>query len=141
VNLGHIRITEEDLDRGEEQYSAELLTNVGFEIRDVFPDAADVLYEFIGANYRLTEDDLRSILIRRVEQERLDELIKFLLWYGFLGVLRDDDVAYIYSVKFDIRRLFALIRNRQVGESIFEINQAFWNALEVKHQANALSHS
>lgn len=46
VNLGREKIELDDIKHGEERFSVELLTNIGFELRDVFPSAKDVLYEF-----------------------------------------------------------------------------------------------
>lgn len=134
VNLCHDRIEEEDIRQGEDQYSTELLTNIGFEIRDVFPEASDILYEFIESDSRLTQVELESVLLKKgFGRDRLGQIVTFLLWYGFLGVLRDnDDVAYIYSVKYHVGRLNALISCRKPGEPVFEINQAFWAALEIR---------
>ncbi len=43
------------------------------------------------------------------------------------------EVAYIHDVKYDIKRLNALVRKRGGGAARFRINQAFWKALEVRH--------
>jgi len=42
VNLGKERIDAEDIRRGEDAYSTELVSNISFEIRDVYPEAQDV---------------------------------------------------------------------------------------------------
>ncbi len=134
VNLGHDHIETNDIEAGEDAYSSELLNNVAFEIRDVFPDAGEVLYEFIECPAEITADDVRQILVRAVGDERLDKVFDLLLWYGFFGVIREnDEVTYIYDVKYDIRRLKGLIKKRGEGMVRFRINPAFWTALEAQH--------
>jgi hypothetical protein len=50
-----------------------------------------------------------------------------------LGVVREnDEVAYIYNVRYDFRRLKALMDSTASGNPVFEINPAFWVGLEVK---------
>jgi hypothetical protein len=134
VNLGHEQIDAGDIDWGEEAYSSELLNNVAFEIRDVFPAGADTLYEFIEAAVELSGDRVREVLTKTVGADKWGGLFDLLLWYGFLGIVREDgEVAYIYDVKYDIKRLNALVRKRGDGGATFRINPAFWKALEVRH--------
>lgn len=135
VNLGHPKITAEDVAQGEEQYSTELVTNINFEMRDIYLGAGDVLYEFIGASYRLTQEEVERALDRAgIGDNERHKVADFLLWFGFLGVIRDnDEVAYIYSVKYDIKRLKGLIVHALGGKPVFQINQAFWAGLEIRH--------
>ncbi len=134
VNLGHQNIDVEDIEHGGEAYSSDLLNNIAFEIRDVFPTGADALYEFIESPVELSRVQLRDALTRSVGGERWEELLELLLWYGFLGVVRDDEeVAYIYHVKYDIKRLKALVKKRGEDSVRFYINPAFWKALEVRY--------
>jgi len=133
VNLGHKRIEEEDVRDGEERYSTELVQNISFEIRDVFPNLGDVLYEFLEVPVRLDSEQLDTRLAPvcsdHKERERLLEL---LVWFGFLGFVREDgEVAYIYSVKYDMKRLKAIIAKKRTGRVVYQINPAFWSGLEV----------
>jgi hypothetical protein len=113
VNLNHQRITVDDLDNGEETYSSEVLNNMGFEIRDVFPAAENVLYEFIDTPVDLSLKGIRGILRSAVDEKSADHLFDLLLWYGFLGLLRDTErVVYIYDVKYDMNRLSRFITIR-----------------------------
>ena len=69
-----------------------------------------------------------------VGEDKWEQLFDFLLWYGFLGVVREDqEETYIYQVKYDIRRLKGLIRRKGDEMARFRINPAFWKALEVRH--------
>lgn len=133
VNLGHGKIQLDDINQGEEGYSTDLLLNIGFEIRDVAPWAEDALYEFIEAPSKLTASQVDDLLSRSVsEPVRRGKILDLLLWYGFLGFVRDDgEVAYIYSVKYDMKRLKALLEKRVKHETIFMVNPAFWKGLEI----------
>ena len=134
VNLQHSRIEVNDIERGEEAYSSELLNNIGFEIRDIFPSGENILYEFIEAQEVMSGEMVKEILTKVIGENEWEKLFDILLWYGFIGVIREpNDTSYIYSVKYDIRRLKALIVKRGILECRFRINPAFWLALEVKH--------
>lgn len=51
----------------------------------------------------------------------------------FLGFVREDgESAYIYSVKYDIRRLRAIVDKKGIENAALTINPAFWRALEVR---------
>ena len=134
VNLGHERIEVEDIEQGEDAYSSELLNNIDFEIRDISPNAENVLYEFIEANEVMTGEEVRGILIRFIGEDEWERIFDLLLWYGFLGVIRDDgDTSYIHSVKYDMRRLKAIVMKREIDHCTFRVNPAFWRVLEIKH--------
>ena len=135
VNLGKERIEVDDIRRGEEAYSTELVSNISYEIRDVFPDGEDVLYQLLESPCQLTEEQTIAILeATGLSRERGDELLELFLWYGVFGVIRDGgEIAYIYSVNYDIKRLRALSRGIAAGAAVFYVNPAFWAGLEVKH--------
>ena len=64
-----------------------------------------------------------------VDRERLLDL---LLWYGVLGYRRaDGEPAFIHTVKYDVKRLRALIKNQE-GALVYCINPAFWMGLEIR---------
>ena len=120
----------EDIAHGEEVYSSELLVNIGFEIRDVMPQASDILYEFVEEEKSLSNDRVRSLLAPKMGDET-DGLLELLLWYGFLGLARGgQEATYIYDVKYDFKRLLAMVAKQ--GPAVrYLINPAFWRALEV----------
>ena len=47
VNLSHQKIESEDLVKGLQAFSSDLVVDIGYEIRDVMPEAENVLYAFI----------------------------------------------------------------------------------------------
>lgn len=126
VNLGHVRIEAEDIRKGVPLYSTDLITDIGLEIRDVLPDAEDALYCLIDTSPRLSHAQLEAKFSHMAfAAERLNRLIELLLWYGVLGVVREDgEVDYIYSVNYDFRLLRARLA-RVSGEAMYEINPAF----------------
>lgn len=134
VNLGHEKIDVEDIKQGEERYSSNLVTDIGFELRDVFPDAEDILYEFIESPAYVPDNHIKDILVKKgFTEEQQGKILDLLLWYGILGFVRDDgDIAYIYSVKYDMKRLKALINHKSKGKVVYHINPAFWRGLEIK---------
>jgi hypothetical protein len=134
VNLEHSRIEVSDIEEGEKTYSNELLNNIAFEIRDIFPAGTDILYEFIEAPVELSGQEIHGIVARVVGQDKAEQLFELLLWYGFLGLVREgQEITYIYHVQYNINLLRALIRRHGGEMARFRINPAFWTALEV-HQ-------
>lgn len=132
VNLGHIRIEVDDIQAGEDAFSSDLVENIDYEIGDVLPSASNVLYEFIGAPQIITVAELSARLKQRTS-EKLDHLVELLLWYGFLGVVRQSgETAYIYSVKYDLRRLQAIANQNGGTTTRFQINPAFHRGLEIQ---------
>jgi hypothetical protein len=53
VNLGHDKIQVADIEAGETTYSDVLLNEMSLEIRDVFPGAQNILYEFLECENEL----------------------------------------------------------------------------------------
>jgi hypothetical protein len=135
VNLDHHRIEAADIEHGEEAYSSDVLNNINFEIRDIAPQAGDVLYEFVESPSRLTGAAIKERMVTLNDVKHWQRLLDLLLWYGFIGVVRDGEmVTYIYSVKYDMKRLKALVSGRGIESTLFQINPAFWRALEVKQE-------
>ena len=135
VNLGHEKIKVDDIRKGEEAYSTDLVANITFEIRDIDPGAMDILYEFIESSPMIKKEDLSRVLDRiSIDESQKEKIVDLLLWYGFLGFIRDGgEVAYIYSVKYDMKRLKTLIRKKlSSGSLVYHVNPAFWEGLEIK---------
>jgi hypothetical protein len=135
VNLGHKKIEADDICQGEEKYSTQMVNDISYEIRDVFPTAANALYEFIECRSEMNEEQLKEVLTRiSPGSDTQEKILDLLLWYGVIGFRRaPGDFAFIYSVGYDIRRLRTLLQNRAVDGVTYIINPAFWAGLEVKH--------
>lgn len=134
VNLRHSRILEEDFIEGARAYSTDLINQIDLEIQDVYPEAQNSLYAFVEANSLLDEKQLHDYFGRlNLPEDRYDKMIELFLWYGFLGMLREDgNSTYIYDVNYDMRKLKALRKKRGASDMVYAINPAFWAGLDIK---------
>jgi hypothetical protein len=135
VNLRHSRIEEDDFKKGLHNFSNDLVSEINLEIRDVVPEAEDVLYHFIGSGKIFTGVALEEMLIREGRTAaQIPQILDVLLWHGVLGVvLMDGKVQYIYDANYNMKILKAQISKleSQNVRSTFQINPAFWSALGV----------
>jgi len=132
VNLGHAMIEVDDVRQGEDAYSSDLVTILGLEMRDIYPEAGDVLYELIEMPATMHYSQIRELIAKVTPDDaKIDRIMELLLWYGVLGLKRGEDVTYIYSVKYDMKRLGALIEKHTIEEVVLYVNPAFWKGLEI----------
>lgn len=129
INRGHQSVEEGDVNDAIEQMSLYLVSDFGYELRDVAGTPEDIFYLFIGAPERISPDDLRKILSQNQLEIGLDETIDLLLWYGFLGIKGVNGSAnFIYDRAYDFRRLEADRRAR--GSNLeYVLNPAFLSGL------------
>ena len=126
LNRGHEKVTEGDILQAERSYSYDLLGDVSFELKDVSPEYADVLYAFIGSKTPLAKDEL----IRRLNEigivpDKIEHAIELLLWFGFLGIrVSTDEEMYSYQFQHDIKRM-----QSQQQQPIYCIHPGFRKAL------------
>ena len=133
VTLGHDKVTEADLKEGLADYSVELASNIGFEIRDVYETGVDVIYALIGAGKRISRSRLGTILDEHgMPEENREEFTQLLMWFGVIGLVDSNGMAqYIYNQRYEMQKLKSIHRASNSGDPMFEINPAFWSALEV----------
>jgi hypothetical protein len=132
INLGHEKIQADDIRRGLDAFSTDLIYDIDLEIRDVLPFAEDALYTFFGQSARLSEQDINILLSQKFDMDQRQKLVNVLLWYGVIGVIRQDGSdAFIYSVNYDMKRLTALLQLVPPEQRTFCINPAFWLGLEI----------
>ncbi len=134
VNLSHARIEVEDVTKGLQAFSSDLVVDIGYEIRDVMPEAEDVLYAFIGEPQTVPAALLESLLTTGgIRAEKIPSIIAILLWYAVLGVKRiDGTVTYIYNVNYEMPILRGLIRKLEEDGLVYVINPAFVPGLQVR---------
>lgn len=130
-NFNHDRIDEEDLAKGLEAYSQDLLLELDRELTDVMPSAKDVLYHLLDARPELSLTDISGyVQSAGVTEGDIDKVIEFLVYYGVVGLKVEDGDMYIYNVNYDPRKL--AIRIARAGENArFCLNPAFWPALNI----------
>jgi hypothetical protein len=139
VNFDHEKIEAEDIRKGLDAFSTDLIYDIDLEIRDVLPFAEDVLYAFLGQSARLTSEDIDRLLGKNFDAEARGKILEVLLWYGVLGVVRPTgDVAFIYSVNYDMKRLKGIIESESPEKRSFFINPALWPGLEITAQERLL---
>jgi len=138
VNLGHPKIQVSDIEKGIAAFSGDLVTEIGFEISDIFPDAANVLYAFIGEPQTLSAEDLQNILgVGGIPPSRTSDVVRLLLWFAVLGVKRSDgNVTYIYNVNYEMPILAGIIRKLEAQGLVYQINPAFAPGLDLKNERN-----
>ena len=138
VNLGHSKIEVSDITKGITAFSSDLAKDIGFEIRDVFPAAENVLYAFIDEPQTVPAQKLTELLEKGgILPANIDAIIKLLLWYGVLGVRRiDGSVTYIYSVNYEIQTLSGIIRKLESEGLVYVINPAFLSGLQIRADHN-----
>jgi hypothetical protein len=124
VNRGHQVVQEEDVTDGIRSMSLYLVSDFGYELRDVAGTPENTFYRFIGAPELLTEPELQSLLQENELGLPTLEAIDLLLWYGFLGVVSGTTPVFIYDRGYDFRRLQAE-RPTDTSEILYAVNPAF----------------
>ena len=132
VNLSHAKIEQPDLLKAAKTYSADIANEIGFEIRDVMPEAEDVIYGFIGAHSRLSYDEVcQHLTAAKLADDIHGKVTELLLWFGFLGVSRTlEEEVFIYDVLYDMKKLKAM--RDQAKPPIYVIHKAFCPFLDVQ---------
>ncbi|WP_375211486.1 P-loop ATPase, Sll1717 family, partial [Hyphococcus sp.] len=129
VNRGKQVVEIEDLREAILQHSRYLVNDFGYEIRDVSGITYEILDAFLGSRKILSADEVRNRLSSYVEPEIIDDAIKHLVWYGFLGFMKDGNEKYIYDYNYIMRRMHSEI-NRAGSKTDYVINPAFYIGLQ-----------
>lgn len=140
VNLLHSKIEAEDVAKGVKAFSSDLVVDIGYEIRDVLPEAENVLYAFIDEPQTIPANDLNALLVGGgIDRTRIPDIITILVWYGVLGVRRmDGAVTYIYNVNYEMPLLKGIIRKLQEHGLVYVVNPAFVSGLQIREDRNTL---
>jgi hypothetical protein len=131
VNNGNDRVHEADILAAEAGFSEDQLQEVSFELKDISPGYADLLYAFIGAPAMDFEDGVRRRLeTSGVPEEELERAIRLLLWFSFIGIIAQGDEnseRYSYNFQYGIDRLL----KEAIQPMRFVIHPAFRRALGI----------
>lgn len=132
INLNHEVIESSDIEKGLSAYSADVLRDVGYELRDISDEADGVLYAFIASPSELSEADvIKKLVDSGLDEARAFRVVDLLLWYGFLGIrINSDDPKFIYDFSYNKALMDGMKRNANQMVSM-AINQAFWSALMI----------
>lgn len=133
VNLQHEKIQVEDIRKGLETYSNDLLVEADQELTDITPKAARLIYQFLNESSEYSVDDLKVLLdINEMTSEEINQVTEFLLYYGFLGIrYASEEPQYIYDVGYNMEILKTLVR-KNLNAITYVFNPAFWPALKIR---------
>jgi hypothetical protein len=134
TNFGRQKISDQDIEKGINAYSHDLLEELDRELTDVYPAAKDLLYYFLDAPAVLTTKQLDAILEEGgLPPEEREKVIDFLLYYGVVGTRLGETDHFIYSVNYDLKVL-KIRASRHTEAADYVVNPAFWPALGVRSQ-------
>ena len=131
VTLHHPRIDEGDIKKGVDAFSNDLVSEINLEIRDIIPQAEDLLYHFIGGAKNISVENFVSLMEREGRDTNIvPKLLDVLIWHGVLGLVWPDGrVEYIFDAKYNLRLFKAQMEKLKPAGLMFQINPAFWPAL------------
>lgn len=134
VNLGHEKIQAMDIKKGIAAYATDLISEIALEIRDVFPQAEDILYAFVGSPRTIVYADcLDRLRSAGIHDDSLSKVEYLLLWFGFLGFEGGDGVPkYIFHYSYDMKRFHAALQAIPQAVRRYQINEAFWAGLDIE---------
>ena len=132
VNLRHNRIEPEDIEKGIESYSNDLLIEADQELANIEPEADGIIYHLLGEHWRFSREELGMLFDDHgLPSAKYDEVISFLLYFGFFGIrIGNKEPVYIYDVGYDMKVMHTYI-DKHLNQTEFVLNPAFWPALDV----------
>lgn len=132
VNLRHSRIEEEDIHKGLLSYSKDLVIEADQELSNIEPTAAGVIYHFSKEHWQFSKDEIFMLFEEfGLEQSKLDAILKFFLYFGFLGIkIAEKSPIYIYDVGYNVKMIEADVQ-KHMKNLTYVLNPAFWPALHV----------
>ncbi|HAF29040.1 MAG TPA: hypothetical protein DCG75_08325 [Bacteroidales bacterium] len=133
VNLNHTKIEKEDIEKGLQAYSSDLLTDIDYEMKDILPEIGDLLYKFISVKPILNETEI-DVILSENKDDSIDKekFIDLLLWYGFLGIKNgNEETKYIYTLNYNMK-LFKGYIQKHKSNFVYIINPSFWPALMIE---------
>jgi hypothetical protein len=129
INRGHLVVTEDDVEDGLRQMALYLVSDFGYEMRDVAGTPEDIFNFFIGTEPILSEDDILILLSEDKLGIGIPETVDLLLWYGFLGLVGPlGGTTFIYDLNYDFKRLDT--ERCRLNPVKYAVNPAFLRGLE-----------
>lgn len=126
VGMGRPRIDETDLVKGLRAYSLDLITEADQELTDILGVDTSLIYHFIGEGKNFSKSKIADIIIAAgIDPTRVDDVIKFMIYYGFLGIhTADNGIKYIFDVGYDMKLMQVLVA--KAGDDVaYALSPAF----------------
>jgi hypothetical protein len=125
LNREHAAIEAEDIESGLLKFSEDLVIEADAEIRDVIPEAENVLYNLINEPSVMNYESLLSLFPQPCRSSPLSHrLFDLMLWSGVIGFRESGErTVYIYDVGYNLKMLKALVA--KTTNALFRINPAF----------------
>jgi hypothetical protein len=129
---GKSSISLDDAKRAVATYSTDMLRDLNYEIRDIFPDANKIIYAFARQNVRL---DLKNVerIVRNLlsDKDKANHFIRLMLWFGFFGIIGPGgEENYIFDHGDDLDLLIS--HSSRSDNFILCIHPLFREALSVR---------
>jgi hypothetical protein len=132
ASRGHTRVQEEDIFTAEVQFSVDMLDEIRYEIRDVYPDIPDFALSFLNVSEPISTDELYLRLMDAgIPEDQVEEVKNILLWFSFLGVHSGGTDSYAYEMFYNVSKLEAHHKSKNRSEILYTIHPAFMRALTV----------
>ena len=132
VSHGNHRVEQEDVITAEKEFSDDMLIELRYEIRDIFPELPELPLAFIGKNRDFSINELSTILIdAEVKPEQLEDVIEKLLWFSFIGIIKGEEEFYSYTYLYNLQKLKAHITKDDPHIKQYVIHPAFDKALSL----------
>jgi hypothetical protein len=127
VNRGNTKVLEADVVEAEKQFSEDQLQGIFDELRDINSEFAEIPYGFIGSTVQFQRPILDArIRDMGVSEGKLEEALKILLWFGFIGFINSGgDERYSYMYQYGVKRML----RETSPETHYVIHPAFRSVL------------
>lgn len=111
VGLGKSKIDEADFDKGLRAYSLDLITEADQELTDILGRGTNLIYHFVGEGNEFSKEGLENLITwADVPVDKVEAVINFMLYYGFLGIrITEATVKYIFDVNYDMKLMNVLV--------------------------------
>jgi hypothetical protein len=132
VNMGHQRIEADDIRKGMDAYSNDVLADANRELVDIEPKSDRLLYRFFEEKTEYKRSEIYEFIRKHgVEEARQEEILEHLLYYGFFGIRRaSQEDLYIFDIGYDLNKMRSVIEKHE--NISFILNPAFHASLRVK---------
>jgi len=130
INMGREAVGERDVNDALDQMARYLISELGYELRDISGIPHDIFYKFIGYPDIITRGEIEDIASKAGLEIDSDKFIDLLLWYGFLGIAHSDhEKIFIFDRAYDFTRLL-VERGRMEDDELYCVNESFTRGLE-----------